>query len=111
MPCTTEYIDYVCAQLEGAGALYTKKAFGEYYVYVDEKAAIMACDNICFVKKVPELEELMAEAECGFPYPGAKEHYILDIDHKDHAVKVARILAQVLPFPQSKSKATKKAKK
>lgn len=107
MPSTKDYIDYVCTQLEGAGSIFAKKAFGEYLVYVDEKCAIMACDNICYVKKVPELDELMAGAECGCPYPGAKEHYILDIDHKSLAVRVARVLAEVLPYPIKKGTSKK----
>lgn len=110
MASSQEYIDYVCAQLEGAGSIFAKKAFGEYLVYVDEKCAVMVCDNICYVKKLPELDELMADAECGFPYEGAKEHYILDIDHKSHAVRVARVLAEVLPYPKKKG-TSKKLKK
>ena len=108
MASTQEYIDYVCAQLEGAGSIFAKKAFGEYLVYVDEKCAVMVCDDICYVKKVPELEALMADAECGCPFEGAKEHYILDIDHRNHAVMVARVLAEVLPYPKSTSKKLKK---
>lgn len=111
MACSQEYIDYVCAQLEGAGVVRYRRMMGEAVVYVDEKCVIMACDDTCYVKKVPELDELMADAECGFPYPGAKEHYILDIDHRSHAVKVARILAQVLPYPKKKSTAKKTEKK
>ena len=70
----------------------------------------MVCDNICYVKKLPELDDLMADAECGFPYPGAKVHYILDIDHRSHAMMVARVLAEVLPYPKSTSKKLKKNK-
>ena len=40
----------------------------------------------------------------GFPYEGAKEHYILDIEHKREAVKVVRTLEQALPYPKPKNK-------
>lgn len=33
---------------------------------------------------------MMAEAEVGFPYDGAKEHYILDIEHSENAVPVIK---------------------
>lgn len=108
MASSQEYIDYVCAQLEGAGILRCRRMMGEGVVYVDEKCVILVCDNICYVKKVPELEPLMADAECGCPFEGAKEHYILDIDHRNHAVMVARVLAEVLPYPKSTSKKLKK---
>ena len=40
----------------------------------------------------------------GFPYEGAKEHYILDIEHRREAVKVVRTLEQALPYPKPKKK-------
>ena len=36
-------------------------------------------------------------------YNGAKEHYILDIEHPEHAVKVVTILQEVLPFPKRRT--------
>ena len=46
----------------------------------------------------------MAEAEKGYPYEGAKEHYILDVSRADHAAKVVAILAEVLPYPKKRKK-------
>ena len=46
----------------------------------------------------------MAEAEKGYPYEGAKEHYILDISRADHAAKIVAILAEVLPYPKKRKK-------
>lgn len=100
MPSTQEYIDFVCAQLDGVGAVRAKKMFGDWCIYVDEKCVILACDNLCYVKQHPAIEALMQGADLGFPYPGAKEHYILDIDHRTQARKVVRILADVLPYPK-----------
>ena len=51
-----------------------------------------------------EIETLMAEAEKGYPYEGAKEHYILDVSRADHAAKVVAILAEVLPYPKKRKK-------
>lgn len=107
MACSQEYIEFVCSQISEAGYLEIKKMFGEYCVYLDEKPVILACDNTCYVKKVPEIEDLMIDAECGYPYPGAKEHYILDIEHKSEALKIVRVLALVLPYPKPKKKSTR----
>lgn len=54
--------------------------FGEYMVYVNDKPVLLVCDNTVYVKKLPEIEELMSGTECGVPYDSAKEHYILDIE-------------------------------
>ena len=48
------------------------------------------------------IAELMQDAQVGFPYDGAKEHYILDIEHRDITVAVVTRLAEVLPYPKKK---------
>lgn len=102
MASNKEYIDFVCTQLEGAGNVRARKMFGDWCIYVDEIPVILACDNICYVKKLPELESLMSGAECGIPYPGAKEHYILDIEHRGEMLPVVRKLIDILPLYQKK---------
>ena len=47
---------------------------------------------------------MMLSAERGFPYEGAKEHYILDVSKTDFAVKVVKALVEVLPYPKSRKK-------
>lgn len=104
MSCSVDFIEYVCSQLSSVGEVRSRKMMGDYLIYIDEKPVIIACDNLCYVKKVPEIESLMVEAECGFPYQGAKEHYILDIDHKKEAMMVVKILRDVLPYPKQRKK-------
>lgn len=104
MACTLDYIDFVCSQLNGIGEIRTRKMFGDWCIYVDEKPVVLACDNICYVKKHAAIEDLMEDAECGCPYDGAKEHYILDIEHGDSAKRVVKKLAKVLPYPKKKTK-------
>ena len=78
--------------------------FGEYMVYVNDKPVLLVCDNTVFVKKLPELEELMSDAECGLPYEGTKEHYILDIENRELTAKAAQILERITPVPKKKNK-------
>lgn len=104
MACSTEFIEFVCAQLDGVGIIRTKKMFGEWMIYIDEKPIVLACDNLCFVKMLPEISNLMADASTGAPYPGAKEHYILDIEHRSTAQKVVCALLPLIPYPKKKKK-------
>ena len=103
MACTQEFIDFVCRQLSPIGEISWRKMMGDYVIYANGKCVITACNGICYVKKHPAIETLMQDAECGFPYNGAKEHYILDIEHPEHAVKVVTILQEVLPFPKRRT--------
>ena len=116
MATSKEYIDFVCEQIEGIGDISTKKMFGEYMVYINDKPLLTVCDNTVFVKKVPELatvmanaaelSELMAGADCGFPYEGAKEQYILDIENRELAEKLLPLVAELTPLPKPKKKKT-----
>lgn len=102
MACSTDFIDYVCAQLQGAGVIRARRMFGDWCIYVDEKAAVLACDNLCYVKMHPAIAHLMHDAPTGRPYEGAKEHYILDIDHPAEATAVVKALLPALPYPKRK---------
>ena len=104
MATSSEYAEFVCQQLEGIGYLRMKKMFGEYCIYVNEKPLILCCDNIPYIPKHPAIDGLMSEAECGYPYPGAKERYILDVDHASEAKRVVSILEGVTPEPTPKKK-------
>lgn len=81
--------------------------FGDYCIYVDENPIILACDEIAYIKKHEAIAEMMKDAELGYPYDGAKEHYILDIEHTDKAKEVIRVLHPYLPYPKPKTKKKK----
>ena len=104
MATSLDYIEFVCEQISGIGEIRYRKMFGEYMVYVNDKPVLLVCDNTVYIKKLPELESLMHAAECGVPYEGAKEHYILDIDNTEQAKEAASILGKITPLPKKKSK-------
>lgn len=104
MACSLDFIEFVCQQIAPAGEIRYRKMFGEYVIYANEKPVIVACDNIAYVKIHPAIAHLMAEAERGHPYEGAKEHYILDVSRAQHAVEVVAVLESVLPYPKKRTK-------
>ncbi|MDR1422008.1 MAG: hypothetical protein LBI64_03990, partial [Coriobacteriales bacterium] len=53
---------------------------------------------------LPCLDALMGNAERGFPYDGAKKHYILDIDNASLARNVVAALLPVTPLPKPRKK-------
>ena len=104
MACSEEFIDFVYSQIKDTGTVRAKKMFGDWMIYVDEKPIVIACDNICFVKMLPAVRDIMADALTGYPYDGAKPHYILDIEHREKAVQVIRALLPVIPYPKKREK-------
>ena len=81
---TLDFIEYVCDQIQGVGAIRHRKMFGEYMIYINEKPLLLVCDNTVFIKQAECLKTEMADTPRGFPYDGAKEHYILDIDDDEY---------------------------
>ena len=104
MATSKEYIEFVCEQLAGMENVRYRKMFGEYMVYVNDKPILLVCDNTVMVKKLPEIAELMADAECGYPYDGAKEHYILDIENSELVHSAVEILERITPVPKKRIK-------
>ncbi len=104
MATSEDYIKYVCEQIGHAGCVRCKKMFGEYMVYVNDKPVLLVCDDTVFVKKVSCIEDKMRTAETGFPYDGAKEHYILDIDDAEFSTDIALELEKAISVPKTKKR-------
>ncbi len=107
MACRLEFIDFICQQIASVGEVRYRKMFGDYMIYANDKPVVIVCDDIAYVKKHQAIEHLMNEAECGCPYEGAKEHYVLDVSKQQHAVDVVKALETVLPYPKRKTKKNK----
>lgn len=98
------YIQFVCEQIRNFDNVRYRKMFGEYMIYVNDKPILLICDNIVYVKKLEEIKEDMMNAALGFPYKGAKEHFILDMDDVEFSNKVIATLESITPLPKKKSK-------
>ena len=104
MATTVDFIEYVCEQIAGVGDVRYKKMFGEYMVYVNNKPILLVCDSTVFVKQLDCIADEMKTAEKGFPYDGAKEHYILDIENSELSKRIINILEPVTPLPKPRKK-------
>lgn len=104
MACSADFIDFLCETLRPLGEVRARKMMGDYVVYVNGKCVITACDDTAYVKKLPCIAGLMADAEAGCPYPGAKEAYILDSADSRKLLEAVEALWEELPFPKSRRK-------
>ena len=104
MATSIEYIDFICDSIRAYGEIRSRKMFGDYIIYVDDKPLLTVCDNTVFVKILPVTDEIMASKEKGYPYDGAKEHYILNVGDKELTAKVISALKEVIPAPRKRNK-------
>lgn len=99
MATTIDYIEFICEQLTPYGKVHYKKMFGEYMVYIEDRPLLIVTDNTVYAKCLDSLKELMKNNETGYPYQGAKLHYILDVEDKEITGQVITALQAV---PQKK---------
>lgn len=104
MATSLSFMEYICEKIQGIGMIRYKKMFGEYMLYLNEKPVMIVCNDTAFVKKLDCIESMMQQAEVGFPYKGAKEHYVLDIEYADLCKQVLMKLEEVTPVPKKKQK-------
>jgi TfoX/Sxy family transcriptional regulator of competence genes len=77
--------------------------FGEYLIYVNNKPVVMICDNTTFVKILDCIKDLMKDTETGFPYEGAKEHYIVNVDDSEDFSNVVNVLEKNIPVSKKRN--------
>ena len=74
---------------------------------VNDKPILLVCDDTVFVRMRDEIRADMELSETGFPYDGAKEHYILDIDNRDFAQRIVQVLEPITEIPKPRKKKQK----
>lgn len=92
-----DFLDYVTEQLRGAGAIRSRKMFGEYGLYCDEVFFAVICDNQLFIKVTPAGEAAFPHLPKAPPYEGAKDSFLVeDVDDRDTMTALTRITCLAL---------------
>lgn len=102
-------VAFLITQIAGAGAVRSRKMFGEYAMYCDEKVVALVCDDKLFVKPTKEGKVFAGSPEEVPPYPGAKPFFLIEEDRwedQNWMTELVRITAAALPV--SKPKKSKK---
>ncbi|MCL2592002.1 MAG: TfoX/Sxy family protein [Defluviitaleaceae bacterium] len=103
MATDIDFVNYLIDQLNGIGVVMSKKMFGEYMVYVNQKPVILVCNNTAYVKMLENIKPYFENGETDFPYKGAKEHYILDVDNRETLIEIIKEVEKVSKIPKKKS--------
>ena len=88
-----DFVDYVAEQLREAGAIRSRKMFGEYGLYCDDVFFAVICDDQFFVKGEAAFPSL-PKAQ---PYEGAKDYiWVEDVDDRDTMTTLTRLTCLAL---------------
>ena len=93
MSSDLELVEYVCDQISEAGRIRSRKMFGEFAIY---------CDDRPFVKPTPCGRAFIGETVESPPYPSAKPHFLIEdrIDDREWLTQLVRLTARELPAPK-----------
>jgi TfoX/Sxy family transcriptional regulator of competence genes len=105
MATDASFVAYVCDQIHGAGSITYRKMFGEYALYADGKVVALLCDNQFFLKPTAAGRALLPKPKEGFPYAGARPHWLLDEALEDRDLLSALVAATARDLPPPKPKA------
>ncbi len=103
MSTRPETLDFLLDQLGELPGLRTRRMFGEYCVYVDDKPVAFVCDDQLYVKPTPAGQALLPEPVWGKFYDKAKPHLLLTADRWDDRDLLRALLmatAEALPRPK-----------
>ena len=92
-----DFVEYVAEQLREAGAIRSRKMFGEYGLYCDEVFCAVICDDQHFIKITPEGESAFPLLPKAPPYEGANDYiWVEDVDDRDTMTALTRLTCLAL---------------
>lgn len=104
-------VNYIVDQMRAAGAVSSRKMFGEYGIFCDGKMAALVCDDQLFVKPTAAGRAFIGEEnlEEAPPYQGAKNCFLISEEQWEDPVwlsDLVKMTARELPLPKKKKSAS-----
>ena len=98
------FVDYVVEQLREAGAIRSRKMFGEYGLYCDDVFFAVICDDQFFVKVTLQGEAAFPDLPKAPPYEGAKDSFLVeDVENRKLMTELTRITCEALKSKPQKT--------
>lgn len=112
MSSDQSFVDFIVDQINSERKITSRKMFGEYALYADNKVVALICDNRLFVKQTEGGRSFIMDIVEAPPYPGAKPCFLIEdkIDDSEWISVLINITADELPEPKPKKKKTKEPK-
>ena len=112
MSTSADAAAFIEDQLAGL-AVRTKRMFGEYAIYCDDKVVGFICDDTLFIKPSPIDPALLEGTVPAPPYPGAKDYHSVPgdlLENRDWLAAAVQATADALPAPAPKKPKSTKTK-
>jgi TfoX/Sxy family transcriptional regulator of competence genes len=98
-------VEYLLDQMRDAGHMVSRKMFGEYAIYCNDKVIALVCDNQLFVKPTQKGRDHLEDVVESPPYPGAKPYFLVEdrLEDREWITALIKITAAELPNPKQKT--------
>ncbi|MHA3723452.1 TfoX/Sxy family protein [Leucobacter sp. HY1910] len=107
MSTRAETMEFLTDQLSALPGVRTRKMFGEYCLYYDEKPVAFVCDDELFVKPTDAGRDYLGTPDEAPAYPGSKPYFRVSGDRwedRDWLTELISRTAAALPAPKPKPK-------
>lgn len=98
-------IDFLLEQISLPGAIRTRKMFGEYALYYNDKVVAFICDDKLYLKPTTAGRKYIGKIEEAPAYPGSKMYYYISGDQWENREWLSELIiktAEELPLPKKK---------
>lgn len=100
-------VDFLTDQMGNAGKIRSRKMFGEYAIYCDEKVVALVCDDQLFVKPTEGGKAFIGNVTEAPPYPGSKNFFWIDEsqwEDREWLTELIRITTKEVPTLKPKKR-------
>lgn len=107
MSSDEDFVKFVVEQMEDAGAIRSRKMFGDYVIYCNDKVVALICNDKVFVKPTEGGRTFIGENIIEAPaYQGANNSFFIEdkFENKEWISELIRITETELPLPKPKKK-------
>ncbi len=106
MASNQKIVDFIVEQVDTSGQVTSKKMFGEYGLYFDNKLFGLVCDNKLYIKPTLAGRAYIGDVVEAPPYPGAKPSFLIEekLEDRDWLKKLVNLTVNELPEPKPKKK-------
>ncbi len=114
MASSQKTTDYITDQITKAGDIRSRKMFGEYALYCNEKVVGLVCDDILYLKITEAGQAHIADPVLVPPFTGSKPMFQISddlLDDREWLISLVRLTADSLPMPLPKKIKKRKVKK
>lgn len=100
-------VDFITEQIADAGMVTSRKMFGEYAIYCEQRVVALVCDDKLYVKPTDGGRTYISDVVEKPPYPGAQPYFLISEDYwddKNWLTELIRITTTQVPLPKKKQK-------